>query len=377
MLDNCEHLIDACGRAGRGAAARLPRRCASWPPAASRCASRRGRLARAVAGRARSAGPTRRRTLAAGRGGAAVRRAGAAAQPRLRPDGERTPRPWRDLCRRLDGIPLALELAAARVAAARGRADRRAAGRQLRAAHRRAAATACRASRRCGRRSTGATTCSTSRSGSSSAGWRSSPAAGRWKRPRRCAAATASRRTRCSTCWRRLVDKSLVQVEGAGGERRATGCWRRCASMRWSGCASGDEAAPRGRHARCLALAEAGKADCGGPNQARGWRRLEREHDNLRAALGWCDKAGDRPTASAAGRRPVGVLDRARRAGGGPLAGAGDRPGAGGGADGGAGGRCRAPGLARRSRATMRRRGPPGGGGRDRRGLGARATWSG
>ena len=39
VLDNCEHLLDACARAGRRAAARRARGCGCWRPAASRWAS--------------------------------------------------------------------------------------------------------------------------------------------------------------------------------------------------------------------------------------------------------------------------------------------------------------------------------------------------
>ena len=164
------------------AAARLPAACASSPPAARRWASTASgwRCHRwpLPPPDARDA-----RRVAALRGRAAVRRAGAAAARRLRLTDENAPA-VAEICRRLDGIPLAIELAAARVRRAVGRADRRAAGRPLPAADRRQPTAL-------PRQQTLQATIDWSYdllSGTSSAApraWRSSPAAGRSRPPRR------------------------------------------------------------------------------------------------------------------------------------------------------------------------------------------------
>src|SRR5439155_7571246 len=52
-----------------------------------------------------------------------------------------------------------------------------------------------------------------------------------------------------------------------------------------------------GRHAEyCLALAEEADPRMRGAEQASWLERLEREHDNLRAALGWTRSSGDAET---------------------------------------------------------------------------------
>ncbi|MDB4895797.1 MAG: protein kinase/transcriptional regulator, LuxR family, partial [Firmicutes bacterium] len=87
----------------------------------------------------------------------------------------------------------------------------------------------------------------------------------------------------------RLVDKSLVIADEQGGERR----FRMLDTLREYGLeklrAAGEETAVRSRHYDwCLALAQAVAAQQWGPQWAVGYDRLEREHDNLRAALEGC-----------------------------------------------------------------------------------------
>ena len=218
------------------------------------------------------------------------------------------------ICRRLDGMPLAIELAAARVRVLPGRAAARAPGRPLPAADRAAAARRCRASRRCGRPWTGATTCSTEPERALFApplGLRRR--AGRWRRPRRSAPAdgpSRPRRPRCSTCsrawwtsrwwWRRTPATATARYrlletlrQYAAGAR-----WRR----------GGEAGAVRAAHARFyLDLAERRRGSSGAGEQLAWLARLEREHDNVRAALRWCAERGrpaTRATERAAGRGP-------------------------------------------------------------------------
>ena len=213
----------------------------------------------------------------------------------------RTPRRSREICARLDGLPLAIELAAARAAAA-ARSSRSPRGwttasRLLTGGSRDGAR---RASGRCGRRSTGATTCSTSRSGSLFR--RLAVFAGGWtlEAAEAVVGGDGIDAGDVLDLLGRLVDRSLVQVEedGAADEARyrLLETVRQYAAERLR--ASGEEAALRGRHAAAaLALVEAGDADYGGPRHARWRARLERERENWRAALAWATKAGDRPRA--------------------------------------------------------------------------------
>ena len=75
----------------------------------------------------------------------------------------------------------------------------------------------------------------------------------------------------------------------------ASRCWRRSASTPWSGWrTSGEEAAIRERHAACcLGLAERAEPALLGPDQVAWLDRLETELANLRAALAWLRDAGE------------------------------------------------------------------------------------
>jgi predicted ATPase/transcriptional regulator with XRE-family HTH domain len=101
----------------------------------------------------------------------------------------------------------------------------------------------------------------------------------------------------------RLVDKSLVLAEGHGGETRGAGppsglpggvvryrlleTVRQYAAERLT--AAGEARAARARHAAwCLALAEAAAPHQTGPEQAAWLERLAVEHDNFRTALARC-----------------------------------------------------------------------------------------
>ena len=100
VLDNCEHVIDACARLAEDLLRGRPRR------------ARAGDQPRAAAlRRARSPGASRRWRRRAGCSSSAP-----PADPRFSPNAE-DEATIDEICRRLDGMPLAIELAAARVAA--------------------------------------------------------------------------------------------------------------------------------------------------------------------------------------------------------------------------------------------------------------------
>jgi predicted ATPase/transcriptional regulator with XRE-family HTH domain len=86
----------------------------------------------------------------------------------------------------------------------------------------------------------------------------------------------------------RLVDKSLVGADESAGVAR----FRLLETVRQYAAeklrAAGELAEIRARHATwCLALVEAAEAELYGPREVAWLVRLEQEHDNLRAVLGW------------------------------------------------------------------------------------------
>ena len=105
-----------------------------------------------------------------------------------------------------------------------------------------------------------------------------------------------------------LVDKSLVIAE----ERTGTSRYRLLETVRQYSrerlVQAGEEAQIRGRHLEYyLALAEEAEPKLTGPEQGEWLGRLEAEHDNLRAALAWCQTEDE---GAEAGLRLGGALYR-------------------------------------------------------------------
>ena len=90
-----------------------------------------------------------------------------------------------------------------------------------------------------------------------------------------------------------LVDKSLVGTEESDGATR----YRLLETVRhyaWERlCESGEDRQTQARHFACyLALAEEAKPRLNGAEVKTWLDRLEKEHDNFRASLGWCTAEG-------------------------------------------------------------------------------------
>ncbi len=106
-----------------------------------------------------------------------------------------------------------------------------------------------------------------------------------------------------------LVDKSLVVAEHGASRYRMLETVRQYAEELLE--EGGEAERVRERHARYyLALAERAEPETSGPRQVAWLARLETEHDNLRAALSWCLSDGGSSGRVEAGLRMAGALGR-------------------------------------------------------------------
>ena len=263
VLDNFEQLVDAARRRRRSAGARRGAEVLVTSQAALRLRGEREVGARAADREHR---------------GRAVRRPRAGA--RRRPA---TTRRSRELCARLDGLPLAIELAAARARLLTPRCDPRAARRPARPADRRRARRPRLASARCARRSSWShDLLAPQRAGGVR---RLAVFAGGWS----LEAAEAVLGDVLDEL-EGLVDRSLVVRSGPRfGMLESIQAFARERLA---------DDAVRARHAAwALELAEAAEAALERPDAADWLRRLDVEHENLVAAAEWACAAGDAETA--------------------------------------------------------------------------------
>ena len=197
-----------------------------------------------------------------------------------------------EICRRLDGMPLAIELAAARVRALS--LDEIVGSLHDRSACSPAAlAPRCAASRPCAPRWTGHTPCSPNPSESCSAAWRYSWAASTSTPPKPSPATTEVERFQVLDQLSLLVDKSLVVAENAGGRTRyrLLETVRQYALEKLGESGEADDVRTRHRdHFWSMAARLDAPATSG--HQQRISQALQ-EMDNLRAAFTWSRENGE------------------------------------------------------------------------------------
>ncbi len=171
---------------------------------------------------------------------------------------------------------------------ARGGRARGPARRSVPAAHGGPPHGAARASRRCGRPSTGATSCSRRSSGRSCTGWPSSPAGSRWRRRAPSRRPTASTRPEVVDSVTNLAAKSLVAVEVDGADH-AIPAARDDAGLRAREARRQRRARPGGPPPRRILPGplRAGRGRAGARPTLEWLAVYGRQIDNVRTALDW------------------------------------------------------------------------------------------
>ena len=192
-----------------------------------------------------------------------------------------------EICSRLDGIPLAIELAAARLVAL-GRPTSPSACMTASASSPRGAPESSPVTRRWPPPSTGATTCSPARRRRCSAACRFSPVGPHCTPSRRSAPARERRRDDAVDLLTSLVAKSLVIADTTRprARYRILETIRAYAHDRLE--EAGETNGVRARHAAwCVSIVERAWHQVGAGNERYWVTALEVDHDNVRAALEW------------------------------------------------------------------------------------------